>query len=111
MYKRQHFYKKSAILCLPALSETWVVLLEAMACGVPVITTSIGSATEFVKNGKNGFLVRYPPNPEEIAEVILNCLLNEDLLLKMSIHARKTAEKYDWRLFAEKLWHIYNYFT
>lgn len=107
-YELPNFYRKSDIFCLPALSETWVVLLEAMACGIPVITTSIGSSADFVEDGKNGFLVKYPPDPKEIADAILKSLLDDELRRRMSSGARKTAKRYNWKTFAKTLWHIYS---
>ncbi len=35
-----------------------MVMIEAMACGTPVISYSRGAAPELIKNGKNGFLVK-----------------------------------------------------
>jgi glycosyltransferase involved in cell wall biosynthesis len=44
-----------------------MVMIEAMACGVPVISYNRGAAPELIKNGKNGFLVK---NRREMVKAI-----------------------------------------
>ena len=51
-------------------------ILEAMACGLPVIATNIGGIPEVVKHGQNGFLVE-PNNPLELAQSICYLLRNK----------------------------------
>lgn len=58
------------VFCLPSLWEGLPnVLLEAMACQVPVIGTRVGGVPEIIENRKNGFLVE-PKNPKMLAEKI-----------------------------------------
>jgi glycosyltransferase involved in cell wall biosynthesis len=63
-------------------------ILEAMACGKPIVATNVGGIPEIVENGKNGFLVR-PRAPLELAEAI--CMLLEDKILAERM-GRKGAE-------------------
>ncbi len=59
MSERADHYKKADIFVLPTYAEAMPVsLLEAMAAGLPVITTPVGGIPEIVENGKEGIL--YP---------------------------------------------------
>ena len=59
------------------------VLLEAMAAGLPIVTTKIGGLAEIVEEGVNGFLVD-PKSPVELADKIALILNNENLAKKIS---------------------------
>jgi glycosyltransferase involved in cell wall biosynthesis len=62
------------VFVLPSLSEGFsVVILEAMACGIPVVATNVGSNREVVLDGKTGFIVE-PGNPSKLAEKIKKLL-------------------------------------
>lgn len=71
-----------------------MVILEAMACGTPVISTDCPSGPgEIITNGKNGILV--PPADEEaLAEAMLTLLKNENLRKKFSQEGRRRAEDF-----------------
>ena len=74
-----------------------VAVVEAEACGVPVVVSNIGGLTEVVKDGETGFIVP-PKEPKATAEAIERILLDEKLRQKLSINARKfILEKYDWK--------------
>jgi len=61
-------------------------LLEAMACGTPVLATPVGGIPDLVKEGETGFLLK-SNNPEHIAERIIELLNKPDILEKVSINA------------------------
>ncbi len=85
------------------------VILEAMASGMPVITTPVGGLLEAIRDGKQGRVLRsVPPNPEEIANLILELVSNPDALQKMSKNNRlETIEKYDVMIITKKICDIY----
>ena len=61
-------------LCLPSIREGHPnVMMEALACGIPVVASSIGSIPDFI-NRANGCLIKDPANYNEIAEMLLLCL-------------------------------------
>jgi glycosyltransferase involved in cell wall biosynthesis len=78
------FYKKE---CFP------LVILEAMAFGLPVISTFEGAIPEIIDNGITGFLVPQK-SPFSIAQKIIFLILNEKKRICMGQEARKKYEKY-----------------
>lgn len=79
------------------------VLVEAMACGLPVVTTSAGGITELVEDEVNG-LVAEPGAVDAVAEKIGRLLANPQLRGRLSVAARATAESdYDVDLAARAL--------
>jgi len=71
----------------PPEGHPWVIV-EAMAAGLPIITTDQGAITESVKDGVNGFIVE-KRNPKEIAEKIKVLIDNPDLRKKMGRESRR----------------------
>jgi glycosyltransferase involved in cell wall biosynthesis len=62
--------KQFDIFCLPSLSEGLSsAILAAMACGLPVVSTSVGGIPELVLNGETGYLVE-PEDPESLAQAL-----------------------------------------
>jgi glycosyltransferase involved in cell wall biosynthesis len=90
-------YNRADVFVLPSLSESFgMVFLEAMACGLPVIATSVGGIPELVENGVNGFLVP-PDDVASIKTAIREISSNQDLREIMSLNnLRKVREYYSW---------------
>jgi glycosyltransferase involved in cell wall biosynthesis len=66
------------------------VVLESMACGVPMVATDVGGNAEAIVDGETGFLVP-PQNPQYIAERILNILNSPGLADSMRQASRERA--------------------
>jgi len=103
------YYQQSDVFCLPTLGEPFgKVLIEAMACGKPVVASNVGGPSEIVEDGQTGFLVP-PADPHAISEKILELLKDEKLRRSMGRKARKTAEKkYSWSEIAKEYHELYS---
>ncbi len=87
--KRYKFYLKSDIFVLPSLKETFPgVILEAMQCALPVISTKEGGIPDIVVDRETGFLVE-KGNPSVLAEKIEILLKNKNLAKKMGKKGRE----------------------
>ena len=64
------------------------VVLEALAAGLPVVTTNRGAIAETVVDGVSGFVLEHP-EPEQLSERLLRLLSDEDLRRRMSEAARQ----------------------
>ncbi len=79
------------VLLLPSRHESFgLVALEAMACAVVPVMTSIGGASEFINDGHNGFL-RDPDDIEGMAEAIGTLLNHDNQRQNMAEDARRDA--------------------
>ncbi len=85
-------YNKAEIFVLPSFFEgNPKVLLEAMACGLPVITTDVVGINTIIKNRFSGILCE--PNPENLRMSILELLSNKLMQYDLGSNARKDIEK------------------
>ncbi|WP_088035559.1 glycosyltransferase family 4 protein [Evansella clarkii] len=70
---------------------------EAMAAGLPIITTNRGGNTEVMEEGKNGLIVNNAEDPEEFARHLSHLLSDSSRRRKMGEYGRMLAEKnYNW---------------
>jgi UDP-glucose:(heptosyl)LPS alpha-1,3-glucosyltransferase len=87
----ERYYGAGDLLVLPTLYDPFAnVCLEAMACGLPVITTAANGAAEIIRPGENGFVQQKPTDAQELA-LLLEPLLSAEHRSKMGQAARVTA--------------------
>ena len=85
-----------------------LVILEAMAAGLPVITCKTGAIEETIVEGQNGFFVE-PGNPKQIADKILYLIENRDEISRIGENCRRRYEsKYTLDIFIKNLKNVFN---
>ncbi|HUR21345.1 MAG TPA: glycosyltransferase, partial [Vicinamibacterales bacterium] len=95
-------YQEATVFALPSDEEGFgMVLLEAMACGVPVVSTRSGGPDDIVTDGEDGYLV--PRNDAHALSARLSELLeNPARAAEMGRKARLTIERrYDERVLGD----------
>ncbi len=99
-----HYYQSADVVVNPSFSEAGGrSVIEAMACGVPVVATRVGGLPEYLEDGKTGILVE-PGDASALAEAIICLLSDENLRRSMGEAGRKRAVKYfSWERTVEKL--------
>ena len=81
------------LFVLPSLSEGLPLsLLEAQACGLPVVASDVGGNSEVVEEGKSGYLVP-PSHSDVLADRILSLLENPATAVAMGDHGRKRVQE------------------
>jgi glycosyltransferase involved in cell wall biosynthesis len=89
------FMAKADVFVLSSLLEGLpTVLVEAMACGAPVVSTRCPSGPEeIITDGVNGLLVP-PADPDALAEAIIKVLTNPEMARKMALAGKQRAEDF-----------------
>ncbi len=104
------YYNLADVLVLPSLDQSeafGIVLIEAAACGKPVIASNLPGVRSVVEYGINGFTVS-PGNAKELAEKINYFLNNPDEAKRFGVAGReRVLEKYDLKKLGERLEKIF----
>ncbi|HPN54441.1 MAG TPA: glycosyltransferase family 4 protein [Candidatus Moranbacteria bacterium] len=101
------YYQKANIFALPSMNEGMSnTMLEALACGLPLIATNTGGTKELIEEGQNGFIVKMK-EANDLAEKIEKFLLDKNLEARMGQASRELAEKLDWSVVANEYFALY----
>ncbi len=101
------YYQKANVFVLPSLNEGMSnTVLEALACGLPVVATDTGGTKELIKDGVNGLIVRMKDS-NDLVEKIEKLVLNPELEKNMALESRKLAEKISWDIIADEYYKLY----
>ena len=86
------YFNKMKLMVLPSYTEGLAnVIVEAMACGTPVLATAVGAIPDVIKDGQNGFILENN-SPETIANCIKK-VLNRDNLDQIATNALSMVKK------------------
>lgn len=105
------YYNLCDVFVLPSFSRLeafGIVLLEAMACSKPIVTSDIPGSRELITEGYNGLLAE-PLNPDNLTEKINYLISNEKIGERMGKNGRRLVEeKYNWRNVTDRIIEIYD---
>jgi UDP-glucose:(heptosyl)LPS alpha-1,3-glucosyltransferase len=97
-------YAASDILIAPSLEDSFnLPVLEAMACGLPVIVSPKAGVSEWLTNGFDALLLKDPENSGELAEAIRALATGAQLRRTLGENAVATARKLSWDQHTAKL--------
>ena len=100
-------YASADIFVLPSLFEPFgIVLLEAMAAGLPVVASSVGGIVDVVADGKTGLLIP-PAKPSALAAGLEQLISDASLRARMAEEARRRVSAYSWDLIVPRIVEVY----
>lgn len=104
-----NYYQAADIYVLPTREDIWgLVINEAMAYGLPVITTTnCLSGTELIENGKNGFLIE-PDDFTTLNSHLIKLATDHNLRKKMRINNLSKIQNYTIENMAQRHFSIFN---
>lgn len=106
------YYSAADVFAVPSPYEPFgLVIVEAMACGAPVVATDQGGPVDIIREGQDGYLV-HPQNTALLAERIGSILLDDRLRQQMRHKAReKAVTTYSWDAIARQILDCYTTVT
>ncbi len=103
----ENYYAAADVFVLPSIYEPFGnANLEALASGLPVVTSRASGAAEIITPGENGMVIEDPSDPKEIA-AHLNILMNPSLRERMGEKARLLAEQFTWERTVREMLRVY----
>lgn len=90
------YYVAADVVCMPSHVESFcMVVLEAMACGTPVVASDLSAITTYFSDGDHGRLIQ-PGDPTDIEKALLRILEDPALRSEMGDQARERARLFSW---------------
>ncbi len=103
------FYAAADAYVGPSLEDAYgLPILEAMACGLPVVASARAGANEILRDGENGFVLRYPEDFQELAVLLRRLCTNSSLCVRLGEEAARTAKGQTWDRNALDTWEFLN---
>lgn len=101
------FYAAADAYVSPSREDAYgLPILEAMACGLPVVASSRAGASEIIDDGRDGLLLRNPEDHQELAGLVRTLCLNPGMCRQIGKEAYLTAQRHTWDRNAAELWEV-----
>lgn len=99
------FYAAADLYTGPSLHDSFgLPLLEAMACGLPVITSTKAGGSQIITEGQDGYVLADPEDSAALARLIHRLHEDSNLRTLVGENAARTAQSYTWERNAEETW-------
>jgi UDP-glucose:(heptosyl)LPS alpha-1,3-glucosyltransferase len=104
----ERYYAAADVFLFPTYYDAFgLVVAEAMATGLPVITSRAAGAAELIEHGESGWLTADPWDPDQIVEGLRALAVDPALRERMGAAARSRIEAYTWDRAAEQTLAVY----
>lgn len=105
------YFATSELFVLPSISSLQegfgIVVLEALSCMTPIVSTSIVGVSDDVIRTNSGIIVE-PKNVEQLSDAMIKILSNKELQLTMGKNGRALVkDKYEWKQIAQSIHNLY----
>jgi len=103
------YHRTATIFCAPntGFESFGIILLEAMAAGLPIVASNIAGFRTVVENNCEGVLV--PPGDEQaLAQAVIDLLRDSERRAKMCECGKRKATLYDWKIIAQRVLDYYD---
>ena len=102
-------YAAADLYVSPSYEDSFgMPVLEAMACGLTVITSVKAGVSEFITESVDSFVLKDPKDVATLARHLKDLYENPDMRLRIGENARRTAEAYTWERNAAAVWEFMN---
>jgi phosphatidylinositol alpha-mannosyltransferase len=102
------YHQSCQVFCAPntGFESQGIILLEAMAAGMPIVASNIEGFALVITHGVEGVLVP-PKNAEALSAALVDLLQDEPRRRRMGEEGRQRAQQYDWRRVAQRVLSYY----
>lgn len=91
------FYSAADIYVAPSLEDSFnLPVLEAMACGLPVVVSRMAGISEYIVDGVDGILLQAPQDPRALAASLSLLLQQPELRCSLGENAARKASQFSW---------------
>jgi len=91
------FYAAADIYAAPSLEDSFnLPVLEAMACGLPVLVSRLAGISEYIADGVDGILLQDPGDPSALAGSLSSLLQQPELRRALGENAARKAQHFSW---------------
>jgi UDP-glucose:(heptosyl)LPS alpha-1,3-glucosyltransferase len=101
------FYAAADVYVSPSREDSFgLPVAEAMACGLPVVTSVCAGVADCIHDGANGFVLRDPRDMQDLSQLIKRLQTEPDLRRRIGEAAASTILEWDWNRNAAALWEL-----
>ena len=102
------YHRSAHIFCAPNTGNEsqGIILLEAMAAGLPVVASNLDGFAEVITHGVDGLLAR-PKDSEALTQALLELVKSPGLRAELGAKGRETAEQYSWERVSRRVLSYY----